>query len=231
MPRTKKKSETKKADKKQRAEMLRDELRNRFSNLSISRSYTSLVYGIITLVVLFALGFAAVRLFTQNSTPEIQDGIESEVEQTEDQYIVKEGETLWSIAEQEYNDGYAWSDIAEANELVDPNNLEAGTELVLPERSAAADEAEVANTDTTPTQQPESEEPQTPTPTEASQEEMQAAGERITGAEYTVVEGDTLWDISVRAYGNGYRWPEIAQSNGITTPDLIYVGTKLSLQR
>lgn len=229
MARTKRKSDTKKVDKKQRAEMLRDELRNRFSNLTISKSYTSLVYGIITLVVLFALGFAAVRLFTQNNTPEIQEGIESDVDQSENQYTVKEGETLWSIAEQEYNDGYAWSDIAEANELQDPNNLEAGTKLVLPERSESSDDTEVADQSTTPTQEPEQND--TPTPTEASQEEMQAAGERITGTEYTVVAGDTLWDISIRAYGNGYQWPNIARHNGITTPDLIYVGTKLSLQR
>ncbi len=223
MPRTKKKSESKNADRKQRAEMLKAELRNRYSNFSFPRSYTSLVYGVITLVVLFALGFAAVRLFTQGSSPDIQDGIDSEVEQANDnEYIVDEGETLWSIAEQEYNDGYAWSKIAEANNLNNPDNLEAGTRLTLPERNATPEAAEDVQPEVTVTRMP--------SPTAAT-EQTQPTGERITGSQYTVVEGDTLWDISIRAYGNGYRWPEIAQANGLVNPDLIYVGTKLSLQR
>lgn len=229
MPRTKKKSETKKKiDTKQRAEMLTDNLRARIANFSLSRSYTSLVYGIITLIVLFALGFAAVRLFTQEQTPEIsQQGVDSTIEENNNEYVVKEGETLWSIAEQEYNDGFAWGEIAQANELPDPNNLEAGTRLIIPER-------------TTPEQAQDSEEQgeevkvapteDVPTPTAVS-EQMQIAGEQITGSEYTVVAGDTLWDISIRAYGDGYRWPEIAASNNIVNPDLIYVGTTLSLQR
>jgi nucleoid-associated protein YgaU len=47
--------------------------------------------------------------------------------------------------------------------------------------------------------------------------------------EYTVATGDSLWKIAVSQYQNGYRWPEIARANNITTPDLIYAGTVLTL--
>lgn len=232
MPRTKKKVETKKTiDRKQRAEMLTDNLRNRLSNMSISRSYTSLAYGIITLIVLFALGFAIFRLFTQDATPTIsEDGLDTaQEEQAEDRYTVQEGETLWSIAEKEYNDGYAWSEIAEANTLTNPDNLEAGTELVLPEREAVAHVDTEQNTQATAS--PTIQVTDTPTPTVAQEQAQQPVGEKITGEQYTVVEGDTLWSIAVRAYDDGYRWPEIAQANNIVNPHLIFVGTTLNLQR
>src|SRR5690606_38838879 len=109
----------------------------------------------------------------------------------------------------------------------DPNNLEAGTRLIIPERTtpeqAQDSEEQGEEVNVTPTED-------VPTPTAVS-EQMQTAGEQITGSEYTVVAGDTLWDISIRAYGDGYRWPEIAASNNIVNPDLIYVGTTLNLQR
>ncbi len=44
---------------------------------------------------------------------------------------------------------------------------------------------------------------------------------------YTVVRGDTLWGIAKRFYGNGSRYPDIAQANNIANPDLIHVGQKL----
>lgn len=44
--------------------------------------------------------------------------------------------------------------------------------------------------------------------------------------EYTVVAGDTLWDISRRYLGRGYQYIEIAAFNEIENPDLIYAGDK-----
>ena len=46
---------------------------------------------------------------------------------------------------------------------------------------------------------------------------------------YTVVSGDTLWAIAERFYGDGNRYPEIAQASGIANPDLIHPGQVLTI--
>lgn len=48
---------------------------------------------------------------------------------------------------------------------------------------------------------------------------------------YTVVEGDTLRDISIRLFGTKLRWPEIYRLNKdiIKSPDLIYPGQVLRI--
>lgn len=47
-------------------------------------------------------------------------------------YIVKEGDTLWDIAQQYYQSGYNWQDLAQANELSSPYLLSVGTEIKIP---------------------------------------------------------------------------------------------------
>lgn len=53
--------------------------------------------------------------------------------------------------------------------------------------------------------------------------------ERITPTSYTVVKGDTLWDIAARFYGSGTKWGIIAEKNGVTNPRLLQIGTVLAL--
>lgn len=45
-----------------------------------------------------------------------------------------------------------------------------------------------------------------------------------SGTYYTVVPNDNLWGIAERFYGDGTRYPEIAQANGIENPSLIFPG-------
>lgn len=46
---------------------------------------------------------------------------------------------------------------------------------------------------------------------------------------YTVQSGDTLWGIAKRFLGDGNRYPELAQINGISNPDVIQVGQVIRL--
>lgn len=57
----------------------------------------------------------------------------------------------------------------------------------------------------------------------------QREDERITPKTYTVVKGDTLWDIAARFYGSGTKWGVLADKNGITNPRLLQIGTVLYL--
>ncbi|MCS7093434.1 MAG: LysM peptidoglycan-binding domain-containing protein [Patescibacteria group bacterium] len=47
-------------------------------------------------------------------------------------YVVQPGESLSSIALKFYGDLFAWPKIAEANNITFPDNLEVGTELIIP---------------------------------------------------------------------------------------------------
>ena len=133
-------------------------------------------------------------------------------------YKVAKGDTLWSIAEANYGSGYNWTDIAEANKLSNPGSIEEGQELTLPEVAAKAQTATQQVVQAQPTISPPS--PTLPT--------------TISSESYTVVPGDHLWGIAVRAYGDGYQWVKIWHANKATIanhPDLIFVGQTLTIPR
>lgn len=48
--------------------------------------------------------------------------------------------------------------------------------------------------------------------------------------DYTVMKGDTLWDISKKELGDPFLWPKIWKENtGIANPDRIYPGQKIKI--
>jgi nucleoid-associated protein YgaU len=47
-------------------------------------------------------------------------------------YTVRKGDTLWSIAKQQYGDGQRWKDILDANPGLIPEKLPVGKQIVLP---------------------------------------------------------------------------------------------------
>lgn len=122
-------------------------------------------------------------------------------------YVTQKGDDLWHIAERAYGDGYKWTEIAKANNLTNPNVLYSNTKLTLPV--------------ITPTPQIAQEKPST-VPTVAQ-------GNTIKGHTYTVAKGDDLWDIAVRAYGDGYQWVKIAEANHLSNPSVIFSGNVLSI--
>lgn len=69
------------------------------------------------------------------------------------------------------------------------------------------------------------------TPTQSATVSATIVGEKITGNTYTVKVGDQLWEIALRAYGDEFRWPDIAQANNLGSPDDITEGMTLKIPR
>jgi hypothetical protein len=47
-------------------------------------------------------------------------------------YVLKQGDSLWLLADKEYGNPGLWRPIAEANHIIKPQKLEPGTEIVIP---------------------------------------------------------------------------------------------------
>jgi nucleoid-associated protein YgaU len=155
-----------------------------------------MIMGAIVLVVVAVLVVNYFRNLPTGSTS--KTGVKTESVK----HTVAAGETLWSIAENYYGDGFSWQELADANNITSPESLEVGQELSIPNK-----EVEVATTETVKTES------------------------AISGTTYTVVKGDSLWEIAVRAYGDGYQWVKIARENNLVNPDTIHTGNNLIIPR
>jgi len=136
-------------------------------------------------------------------------------------YTVKEGDTLWSIAEEAYGSGYNAYDLAKANDMADADVLNEGTVLMLPSLEPKyPTRGEIAGGSyTTKEETPQID------PVNSPQVEMSNHDQT-----YKVVAGDTLWAIALKRYGNPYKWVELHAANpSITNPNLIYAGDTLNL--
>lgn len=148
------------------------------------------------------------------------------VENLPGKYTVKEGDTLFTIADKYYKDGYQYTEIAKANNLADPNNVAAGQVLEIPK---------LENTQTpTPSESPAV----SPTPQETVASESTIPvpttewGPKITENTYTVVDGDWLSTIAARAYnGDIPAYKKLAEANNISNPDYIVPGQVLTIPR
>ena len=120
-------------------------------------------------------------------------------------YKVKKGDSLWKIALAEYNDGYSWTKIATANNLKNPSDLNVNQELVLPKIES---KEKVALTET-------------------------KIDSVTQGSEYKVIKGDSLWKISVKAYGDGYQWTKIWEENRtkLNSPNGLEIGMMLTIPK
>ena len=191
---------------------LPDKNKGFLSQINWGESYTSLFLGAVVVFVAFVLVFSFIKSMNLQKG---QTGSTSTVSNEEADknsllpktYTVREGDDLWSIAEKIYGSGYNWVDLANANKLENPGLLYVGAKLIVPDVKPRI----VKNT-----------------------QESVNSGEKvsaITGSAYTVQKGDYLWEIAVRAYGDGYKWVEIAKANNLLNPDVIHPGNVLKLPR
>lgn len=176
--------------------------------LKLNESTISMLLGGLVVIVVAVLVVNYFRNVRQPAPVEEEPEIsatqpieEIKLENLPTVYSVKEGDSLWKIAESVYGSGYNWVDLAKENKLNNPNRLLVGQELKLPK-------AEVRQ----PIAQAETKSP-------------------ITENTYKVVKGDSLWLIAVRAYGDGFQWVKIARENNLVNPNLIHPGNVLTLPR
>lgn len=141
---------------------------------------------------------------TQKDSKQAESTSEQEASaaQEQKQYTVVEGDSLWKIAASAIGSGYNWVDIAQANKLDQPDSIVVGQKLIIPNVSKR-EPGQIAN----------------------------AAVEvkRPADGKYTVQKGESLWSISVKIYGTGFRWTEIATLNKLENPGTIFTGNVLNL--
>ncbi|KKR82950.1 MAG: hypothetical protein UU73_C0001G0058 [Candidatus Daviesbacteria bacterium GW2011_GWA1_41_61] len=194
------------------------------SEVKGNKSYINLVLG---LLIVFVAGILVLNYFKKNqdnlgpaqqvATEENQGDVQPD--KLPGKYTVKEGDTLYLIAEKYYQDGYKFPKLAEANKLNDVNTLEVGQVLDIPK----LEKTTLATTETT-----EIKDSGTGTGGAVNQTVW---GETISGDSYTVVEGDWLSKIAGRAYGDIMAFDKIAKANNIANPDVIEPGTVLKIPR
>ena len=198
--------------------------------LQLNQSYVSLVLGLLIVLV------AGILLFNyfKGNQPTLGPAQQTEIagedvtpENLPGKYTVKEGDTLFAVAQKYYNDGYKFNEIVKTNSLTDENSIQVGQVLEIPKLETETAVAEVTPTIT-----------ETPSPTEeltetavGGAENQTIWGDKITSESYTVVEGDWLSKIAGRAYGDITAYKKIAEANNISNPDLIYPGQVLKIVR
>lgn len=189
-------------------------LKNLLKRLKLNESAISMILGALVIVVVGGLIFNYFKGIREEEKEEIisEEGIELVEEEGKlvpaelpVSHKVVRGEHLWEIAEKYYGSGYNWVDVAKENSLANANLLFVDQKLTIPRVEVKKPATKLAKAET--------------------------AGLTITGKTYTVDRGDHLWEIALRAYGDGYRWVEIAKANNLVNPNLIHTGNVLVIPR
>ncbi len=180
------------------------DLKKFLKNLKLNEESISMVLGALVIVI---VGVLIVNYFkdkrSQVTPVALTTTNQSQIGKI---HTVVAGETLWSISEDVYGSGYNWTDVYNANKLTS-ENIDVGLELTMPDVSAKQ-----------------------PTATKQVSTISQDT-QTISADSYTIVHGDNLWKIAVRAYGDGYKWVEIAKANGLQNPNVIHAGNVLVIPR
>jgi len=115
-------------------------------------------------------------------------------------YTVKLNDDLWGISEKMYGSGFNAPDIAKANNLAEPFILTENQILIIPSIF-----------------------PKKPTKGEIT--ETAAQTKKIS--EYIVLEGEYLWQIAEKIYGDGNKMNKLIDANRIPYPFNVEAGQKL----
>ncbi len=186
----------------------------------VRENYLSVALGVLVFLVIMTL------IFRSGETPKKDDMNKNAQDTKQKTYVVKPGDSVSSIARDQLGSMDKAEAIIKANNLKNPNTIEVGTELVLPnEQVDMTDDVKMVDEDKDADKQPDDD------ATVNGDGEMSDKTKAITGDTYTVVKGDHLWDIAVRAYGDGNKYTMIIEANKLRNPDRIEAGTVLKLPR
>lgn len=178
----------------------------------IKQNYQSVILGALVIFVGISV---FVRLISQpkklnqiSSNPDTESAqkIENKKEVSIKNYTVKKGENLWLIAENVFGSGYNAFDIAKVNKIKNPNLIETGQKLIIPQVEAKK-------------------------PTKGLIAQGKTAEIKFKEDKYTIKSGDYLWKIALEAYGDGYQWNKIAKANKLVNPEIIHAGNVLIIPR
>lgn len=180
---------------------------------------TQIIVGVVALIaIIFGLFYFNNQNKQENQDAEITEEAAATEEGTEEgmaeeqpadlkdasTYTVQEGDNLWMISERKYGSGYNYVDVVAANQLMNPDAIAVGQEITLP------------NVET-----------KQPTSGDVSAASTEEVKQNMT--EYTTQEGDSLYMIAQKVYGDGDAWMPIAQANNIDNPHLIDTGMNLTI--
>ncbi len=143
------------------------------------------------------------RLGPDNSAPSNAPPSVIPSETAEKTYIIKAGDSLWTIAKSQYGDGSKHDLIAKANPGLNPNALKVGSKIVIPPLPSSGTPGESGTVVTHP---------------------GDSAGET-----YTIQSGDTFTTIAQKHYGSGAKANLIEKANPGVNPKNLKVGSKITL--
>jgi nucleoid-associated protein YgaU len=159
-------------------------------------------------------------------------------------YQLKEGDSLWKIAQTVYGDGNKYILIENANHFKHNAVLVVGQVILIPkleeptvnERLNLGAKTTNATLSSANTTKPimKSQVKSVKKYIAAKKVAKKLVTTKKNSSTYVVQKGDSLWKISGKKYGKGQHWPVIYQANKLKigkNPHLIYPKTKLSIPK
>lgn len=189
-----------------------------FQSLLVSRvreKSVSLTLGII--IFLFAAAFVITNslpklrpILSKAVSPDSEKSKSEKIVPTKKirMYTVQPGDTLFLIAEKIYGSGLNLQDIMEANKLTNPDQIEVGQKLIIPDVK-----------------------PRYPTTGSITDSSVQTGQVTERSEKYIVKDGDDLAKIALETYGDSYAWTRIAEANNLLNPNDLRTGMILLIPR
>jgi nucleoid-associated protein YgaU len=178
------------------------------AELKLQESYKSLLLGIAVVLLVAVLAAGYLKNRNQQMSQVTQETKIAKVAPRTDVlgvYTVQAGDDLKTISQKYYQTTDLYIVIAKENGLTNPDVVDEGKKLTIPKVEKSRFLAPLLS--------------------------RPLKKDVITDTSYTVQEGDLLWDIAVRAYGDGNKSQEIVKQNNLPSAESIFPGMILQLPR